>query len=91
MLIMYAAWLSLKRPPEGPHVEDPATEALLIPESGQAACVKRRSCFHDLVDVGRVDLRADEHDEPDDDGVRELAERLQGKRRWLWSLYYWFI
>jgi len=88
---MYVAWLSFKRPLQELHVQDPAAEALLTPQSNQATYRKSHCRFHDLVDVDKVDLRADEHDEPDGDDDRELAERLQGKRRWLWSLYYWLV
>jgi AAT family amino acid transporter len=91
MIIMYVVWLSLKRPPQGLHIREPASQALLAPQSSQATYIKSHGYLHDLVDVDKVDLRSDEHEEPDDDGDRELAERLQGKRRWLWSLYYWFV
>jgi hypothetical protein len=90
MLVMYAAWLSCMRSLQDLNVEDPTTEALLTPQSGHV-CVKRRSRFHDIVDINRVDLCADEYGEPDDDGGPEVDEGLQGIRRWLWSLYYWFV
>jgi hypothetical protein len=67
---MYAAWLSCMRSLQ---VEDPTTEALLTPQSGHV-CVKRRSRFHDIVDINRVDLCADEYGEPDDDGGPEVDE-----------------
>ena len=87
---MYTVWLTFKRPLQELHVQDPATEPLLTHQSSMATSGKRHCRFHDLVDVDKVDLRADEHDEPDGDGIREVAERLQGKRRWLRSLYHWF-
>lgn len=70
MLVMYAAWLSFKRPLQELRVQDPAAQPLLLPQDVE---VKRHS-FHDLVDVDRVDLHADEYNEPDDEGVHGLAE-----------------
>jgi len=89
MVAMYVVWLSFKRPLQE-RIQDPTTQPLLTAQPSQATYVMRRSRFHDLVDVDKVDLLVDEHDEPDH-VVDNVAERLQGKRRWLWSLYYWFV
>ena len=88
---MYAAWLSFKRPLQEPHGENHAAEALL--SAPQSSVLKMRGRFHDLVDINTVNLYTDEHEEAEDDEVvvRELGERLHGKRRWLWSLYYFFV
>lgn len=91
---MYAAWLSFKRPLQELHSENHAGEALLSTPQSSPATIKTRSRFHDLVDIDTVNLYTDEHEETDDDDevvVRELAQRLHGKKRWLWSLYYFFI
>lgn len=104
MVFMFIAWLYFKRP--APHDYLTAEDAPLLQSddhiAGSASSVTaittttlRRSKFHDLVDVDSVDLYTDEYMEDERDAAEEdeVAQRLksQGPRRWLWSLYYWFV
>ncbi|KAF8810121.1 hypothetical protein BYT27DRAFT_7186985 [Phlegmacium glaucopus] len=47
--------------------------------------------YHDLVDVDTVDLKRDEYEEVDAGGEDEIARRLSGKKKLLWTLYYWIV
>lgn len=56
--------------------------------------IKNFSRFFDLVDVNRVDLYREEHEEEDVTRTRgedEISERLKGNMRFFWTLYYWIV
>ena len=95
MIIMYLAWLILKRMPLHLHKshsesEDslPAAPSATTPLSPYR--VPRRVRWFDLVDTQTVDLYRDEHQETEADTTEdeERAVRLSGRWRWLWQLYY---
>jgi hypothetical protein len=86
MTIMYFLWLAFRR------ARRPRAAALLAssptPAAGTAPAEARP--FFDFVDVSRVDLYRDEHEETQvdkhEDEVR--AQRLRGRAGWAWTLYY---
>lgn len=73
MLIMFLVWSFLHRP---------TSACDMTSSSGTGA---RR--WSDIVDPGRVDLKADEYDETSAELQVEL-EREQKRRGWSWRLYY---
>jgi len=88
MAIMYFLWLVFRRalrprPAAALLASSPTTAA------GTAHPAEARP-FFDFVDVSRVDLYRDEHEETQvdkhEDEVR--AQRLRGRAGWAWTLYY---
>lgn len=45
----------------------------------------------DLVDYKVVDLYTDEYEEEVDEEIDNAEERMKGRRRWFWRLYYWVV
>ncbi|KAF8973198.1 amino acid permease-domain-containing protein [Flammula alnicola] len=97
IVVMFIAWMVLKRPTlqisqlseSTPSASDHSLpESTLILRNN-----KKKSRFHDLVDVESVDLYRDEYTEEvvESAAEDEITKRLNGKARLLWSLYYWLV
>ena len=100
MIVMYLAWLLIKRIPLHLHKANDYEESIpspAIPPATSAAATPlapyrapRHVRWFDLVDTKTVDLFRDEHEES---AVEELEEeeratRLAGRWRWAWHVYY---
>jgi amino acid permease len=87
MAIMYILWLALRRA-----LRPRAAAAAVLASSPTTAAHAHAEArpFFDFVDVSRVDLHRDEHEETQvdkhEDEVR--AQRLRGRAGWAWTLYY---
>ena len=93
MVVMFFAWLFFSRR-ESERLADSASDPLLSdPEiDGSSSRLNRDKIkYHDLVDVDTVDLTRDEYDEDDTEVEDEVANRLSGKMRLLWTFYYWLV
>ena len=88
MLVMYTTWMFVKRPysQQGVSSNDTTTER----NASKMRKTWDRIVYSDLVDIGTVDLRKDEHEEEPEDAAddAEREVKLQGRWRWLWKLYY---
>jgi len=89
MALMYILWLVVHRVLKAPLSEHQPTTS-----SSSATSHPTARPFFDFVDVSRVDLYHDEHeDEPfdkhEDEGRR--ARRLRGFAGWAWALYYYIV
>ena len=86
MLVMYVAWLAIKRIPARRSEDDAAADAPLSPD----ALAPHRVRWFDLVDTANVDLFRDEHKDDVGDLIedQERDRRLNGRTKWLWKLYY---
>ncbi|KAJ8521185.1 hypothetical protein ONZ45_g2094 [Pleurotus djamor] len=85
MVIMFTGWMLIRRP---------GADKGLPTGSGEAETSTRRRgglWYSDLVDVGTVDLRRDEHEEDDNDKAddEQRNRRIAGKLGYLWRIYYW--
>lgn len=84
MAFMYLLWLLIRRVR---HLASPS-----IPPSASPSVVVTRQAqpFFDFVDVARVDLYHDEHEEGQVDKHEDeaRAQRLGGRARWAWVVYY---
>ncbi|KAH9983335.1 amino acid permease-domain-containing protein [Russula compacta] len=95
MALMYLLWLVVHRALRLPPLAVPPTKSLprgIRTRTATAATLPAAWPFFDFVDVSRVDLYRDEHEEAqvdnheDEDEVR--ARRLRGRASWAWTLYY---
>ena len=86
MLVMYLAWLVIKRIPTL-RTEDVNAADSPLPSSSMSP---RRGRWFDLVDTASVDLFRDEHKDDVTDLIedQERDRRLNGRLRWFWRLYY---
>jgi hypothetical protein len=93
MALMYFLWLVAHRVLRSSRPPPLATQQPT--SSTTPAASATRPLFFDFVDLSRVDLYHDEHeDEPfdkheDEDEVR--ARRLRGLAGWAWALYYYIV
>jgi amino acid transporter, AAT family len=93
---MFFAWLFLSRR-ESEQTAGSTSEPLLSDpgiDGGSPNRLNRDKTlrYHDLVDVDTVDLIRDEYDEVDDmESEDEVASRLTGEMRLLWTFYYWLV
>ena len=73
MALMYLLWLLVRR-------------VRHLPGSSRAGIQQ----FFDFVDVTRVDLYRDEHEDEQVDKHEDeaRAQRLRGRARWAWAVYY---
>ena len=73
MTLMYLLWLLVRR-------------VRNLPGSSRAGIQQ----FFDFVDVTRVDLYRDEHEDEQVDKHEDeaRAQRLRGRARWAWAVYY---
>jgi len=76
MALMYLLWLLVRR-------------VRLLPASPPLVVAAARP-FFDFVDVTRVDLYHDEHEDGQVDKHEDeaRAQRLRGRARWAWAVYY---
>ncbi|KAI0093421.1 amino acid permease-domain-containing protein [Irpex rosettiformis] len=92
MLFMYIVWIALRRLPGLKRIlEDSATETIVDGgTSSITSIVPKRVLWFDLVDTSKVDLYADEHKDDLVDRIedQEREQRLKGKWRWPWKVYY---
>ncbi|KAF9528497.1 amino acid permease-domain-containing protein [Crepidotus variabilis] len=99
MLVMYVAWRLVRRPitARKPLVTDAegvdASQTPIGLTTPLAGSTKVRWTTHlfDLVDYKAVNLYADEYQEEADDEADKTEARLNGKKRWLWKVYYWVV
>jgi amino acid transporter, AAT family len=100
MALMYFVWLVIHRvlrPPRPPPLATQQPTSSTTPAASPRSTMRQaaRPSFFDFVDLSRVDLYHDEHeDEPfgkheDEDEVR--ARRLRGPAGWAWALYYYIV
>ena len=77
MAFMYLLWLLVRR-----------VRQLRAPPSTPPSASPRP--FFDFVDVTRIDLYHDEHEEGQVDKHEDeaRAQRLRGRARWAWAVYY---
>lgn len=90
MAFMYLLWLVVHRVLKSPLSEHPPTTS--SPSSATSHPTARP--FFDFVDVSRVDIYHDEHeDEPFDKHEDEArrGRRLRGFAGWAWALYYYIV
>lgn len=98
MVVMFLTWLFLNRrkaekstgSASEPLLSDPGMDV----DGGSPSHLNRDKSFkyHDLVDIGTVDLIRDEYDEEDDmESEDEVTSRLNGKMKLLWTFYYWLV
>ena len=92
---MFFAWLFFSRR-ESEQSADSTSEPLLSDPGIDGDSPSRLNRdktlkYHDLVDVDTVDLIRDEYDEEDMESEDEIAIRLSGKMRLLWTFYYWLV
>ncbi len=83
MALMYVLWLLVQRVR---HLPVPSTP----PSASPPVVTRPAQPFFDFVDITRVDLYADEHEEGQVDKHEDeaRAQRLHGRARWAWALYY---
>ena len=81
MALMYILWLLVRRTRHHP----PSTSPLISPQMTRPA-----QPFFDFVDVTRVDLYHDEHEDGQVDKHEDeaRAQRMRGRARWAWAVYY---
>ena len=92
MIVMCLAWLFLSRRESGRSVCSAPDSLLSDPGIDGGIPKGERIKYHDLVDIDTVDLTRDEYDEGDDTGEEdEVASRLSGKMKLLWTFYYWLV
>lgn len=87
MIVMYLAWLVLKRIPYK------KSQAIALPidaEDIPVSIAPARSRWLDLVDTAEVDLHRDEHKDDAEDLVddQERDRRLRGRAKLFWRVYY---
>jgi len=96
IVVMFFAWLFFSRR-EWEQSAGSISEPLLSDpriDDGTPSRLNRDKIFkyHDLVDIDTVNLIRDEYDEVDDtESEDEVASRLSGKMRLLWTFYYWLV
>lgn len=86
MALMYFLWLLVRRVRHIPT----ATSPQLAASPPLLAVTRPAQPFFDFVDVTRVDLYHDEHEDGQVDKHEDeaRAQRLRGRARWAWSVYY---
>jgi len=96
IVVMFFAWLFFSRR-ESEQSAGSISEPLLSDpgiDDGTPSRLNRDRIFkyHDLVDIDSVNLIRDEYDEVDDtESEDDVASRLSGKMRLLWTFYYWLV
>lgn len=82
MIVMYLAWMLIKRP--NPNA---------LNSNSTSTPTRRKWWTSDLVDVNTVDLVRDEYEEQpvDEAEDKRVEQRLSGKARWGWRVYYWVV
>ncbi|KAL0956241.1 hypothetical protein HGRIS_002395 [Hohenbuehelia grisea] len=92
MIVMYLAWMLLRRPTVNQDLALPSDSASAISSTpAQSISSKRRRWwYNDLVDPNIVDLKRDEHEEQDEDRAddEERERRVNGKYGLMWKSYY---
>ena len=89
MVLMYFLWLLVRRvrhiPASATAITSPPS-----PASPLEAVTRPSQPFFDFVDVTRVDLYHDEHEDGQVDKHEDeaRAQRLRGRARWAWAVYY---
>ena len=89
---MYLLWLLGRRVRHlpSPAISPSSPAAPLSPTPATPLVTRPAQPFFDFVDVTRVDLYRDEHEDEHvdkhEDEVR--AQRLRGRARWAWTVYY---
>lgn len=96
MVVMFFTWLFLSRRGSEQSAGSISEPLLSDPgmDGGNPSNLNRDKTlkYHDLVDTDTVDLRRDEYEEEDDmDSEDEVASRLSGKMKLLWTFYYWLV
>jgi amino acid transporter, AAT family len=87
MLILYVLWILIRR------IKQLRPNSLELPSDDTAAAKWPRLLQHlDIVDVGCIDLRRDEHDDAasqkDHGDEDERQTREESKWGWAWRIYY---
>lgn len=85
MALMYILWLLVRRVR---HL--PASATATTPPPTSPLVTRPAQPFFDFVDVTRVDLYHDEHEDEQVDKHEDeaRAQRLRGRARWAWAVYY---
>jgi len=83
MIVMFAVWLVVARR------RYPGRPVTL----SNNTLIRRVQWYFDVVDIDTVDLYKDEYQEEEEDNIEDAkrANRLHGKTRILWKLYYWIV
>ena len=89
MVLMYFLWLLVRRVRHIP-ASVTTTTSPPSPASPLEAVTRPAQPFFDFVDVTRVDLYHDEHEDGQVDKHEDeaRAQRLRGRARWAWAVYY---
>ena len=84
MALMYLLFLLVRRGGGGVRHHPPSSA------SPGVVTTTRPQPFFDFVDVARVDLYRDEHEDGQVDKHEDdaRARRLHGRARWAWAVYY---
>ena len=94
MLFMYTLWVSLHRIPALKRIflipTEPIEEDDEPTTSTSTSKPPKRVRWFDLVDTVKVDLYVDEHHDEAIDHIddQEREQRLSGRFRWFWKVYY---
>ncbi|KAF8813720.1 hypothetical protein BYT27DRAFT_7180470 [Phlegmacium glaucopus] len=92
IIVMFFAWLLFGGRESGSTSDPPPLSNPGVDGSSPSRLNNRNKIrYHDLVDVDTVDLIRDEYEEVDTGGEDEIARRLSGKKRLLWTIYYWIV
>jgi hypothetical protein len=90
MALMYFLWLLVQRVRHLP-ASTPAPTPTPAPAPASPLMTRTaQQPFFDFVDVTRVDLYHDEHEDEQVDKHEDeaRAQRLRGRARWAWAVYY---
>lgn len=69
-----------------PPLSDPG-----IDDGNPSRLNRQKIKYYDIVDIDTVDLTRDEYEEADTGDEDEIARRLSGKNKILWTVYYWIV